>query len=224
MPSFDFAIVGSSAGSAFEAFDTILARIGAPIRPLIIVDRECGFETLSRSRGYVTHRIAFENATSFSHRVDDLLDRNGVSDVLLMYTRLVAEPLLSKRRVRNIHPSLLPAYRGLGAVDQALAAGEPELGCSLHAVDAGMDTGQLLSQVSCALPTPCSARLAHRLSYLQKVWLMLLWRYALERPLPVSLVRVPVRASPGAEHASHPLPEPAHGVYALWASQLEPVL
>lgn len=49
-------------------------------------------------------------------------------------------------QIVNIHPSLLPAYRGLHAVEQAVAAGEREIGVTLHHVDAGMDTGRIIAQ------------------------------------------------------------------------------
>jgi phosphoribosylglycinamide formyltransferase 1 len=69
--------------------------------------------------------------------------------ILAGYLRLIHEPLLSAypRRILNIHPSLLPKYRGLDAVGQALAAGETTLGVSVHYVDAGLDTGELIAQI-----------------------------------------------------------------------------
>jgi phosphoribosylglycinamide formyltransferase-1 len=49
-------------------------------------------------------------------------------------------------RVLNIHPSLLPAFRGLDAQAQALAAGVRFSGCTVHFVDAGTDTGPIILQ------------------------------------------------------------------------------
>jgi phosphoribosylglycinamide formyltransferase-1 len=49
-------------------------------------------------------------------------------------------------QIVNVHPSLLPAYRGLHAVEQAVAAGEREIGVTIHTVDAGMDTGRIIAQ------------------------------------------------------------------------------
>jgi len=59
------------------------------------------------------------------------------------FMRLVKQPLLDAfpERIINIHPSLLPAFPGLESWKQALEAGVPKTGCTVHYVDAGMDTG-----------------------------------------------------------------------------------
>jgi len=68
--------------------------------------------------------------------------------VLAGFMRVVKEPLLHAfpGRILNIHPSLLPAFRGLEAWRQALESGVPEAGCTVHLVDAGVDTGAILGQ------------------------------------------------------------------------------
>jgi phosphoribosylglycinamide formyltransferase-1 len=50
------------------------------------------------------------------------------------------------RRIINVHPSLLPKYRGANAAAQALAAGDQMTGCTVHYVDAGVDTGEIIAQ------------------------------------------------------------------------------
>ncbi len=64
------------------------------------------------------------------------------------FMRLVKAPLLDAfpNRILNIHPSLLPAFPGIAAWKQALAAGASQAGCTVHYVDAGMDTGEILMQ------------------------------------------------------------------------------
>lgn len=64
------------------------------------------------------------------------------------FMRLVKEPLLAAfpRRILNIHPALLPAFPGVEAWKQALAAGARQTGCTVHYVDAGMDTGEIIMQ------------------------------------------------------------------------------
>jgi phosphoribosylglycinamide formyltransferase-1 len=81
--------------------------------------------------------------------VAETLREYGVDLVCLAgFMRLVRQPLLSAfpNRILNIHPSLLPNFPGLEAWAQAVNAGAKESGCTVHYVDAGMDTGSILGQ------------------------------------------------------------------------------
>ena len=68
--------------------------------------------------------------------------------VLAGFMRVIKEPLLKAfpGRILNIHPSLLPDFRGLEAWRQAVDTGVAEAGCTVHMVDAGVDTGRVLGQ------------------------------------------------------------------------------
>jgi phosphoribosylglycinamide formyltransferase-1 len=79
----------------------------------------------------------------------ELLQKAAVGWVILAgYMRVVKEPLLQAfpHRVINIHPSLLPAFRGLRAWEQALNAGVAETGCTVHFVNAEVDAGAIIAQ------------------------------------------------------------------------------
>jgi phosphoribosylglycinamide formyltransferase-1 len=82
-------------------------------------------------------------------RLVGLLKETGVELVALAgYMRMVKAPLLNAfpQRIINIHPSLLPQFPGLEAWKQALAAGVSETGCTVHYVDSGMDSGEVIAQ------------------------------------------------------------------------------
>lgn len=68
--------------------------------------------------------------------------------VLAGFMRVLKAPMLEAfpRRIVNIHPSLLPKFRGLEAWKQALAAGEKVTGCTVHYVDPGIDSGAIVAQ------------------------------------------------------------------------------
>ncbi|WP_435892407.1 phosphoribosylglycinamide formyltransferase [Oceaniferula spumae] len=81
--------------------------------------------------------------------VAEKLKAAGVEIVCLAgFMRLVKQPMLDvfPNRILNIHPSLLPAYPGLMAWKQAVDDGARESGCTVHYVDAGMDTGPIILQ------------------------------------------------------------------------------
>jgi phosphoribosylglycinamide formyltransferase-1 len=77
------------------------------------------------------------------------LEERGVELVVLAgYMHLLTPPFLQRfpERVVNIHPSLLPAFPGAHAIDDALAAGVDTTGVSVHYVDEGLDRGLLIAQ------------------------------------------------------------------------------
>jgi phosphoribosylglycinamide formyltransferase-1 len=79
--------------------------------------------------------------------------------VLAGYMQLVGEPFLAAfpDRVVNVHPALLPAFPGLGAVQQALDHGVKVFGVTVHFVDAGVDTGPIIFQRAIELPEAAGA-------------------------------------------------------------------
>jgi phosphoribosylglycinamide formyltransferase-1 len=77
------------------------------------------------------------------------LEQHGVDLVVLAgYMHLLTATFLQRfpERVINIHPSLLPAFPGAYAIDDALAAGVETTGVSVHYVDEGLDTGPVIAQ------------------------------------------------------------------------------
>jgi phosphoribosylglycinamide formyltransferase-1 len=78
----------------------------------------------------------------------DWLDDRGVQLVVLAgYMQLLAPAFLERfDPIVNVHPSLLPAFPGLRAIERAVEAGVPETGVTVHLVDEGIDTGPVLRQ------------------------------------------------------------------------------
>jgi phosphoribosylglycinamide formyltransferase 1 len=74
--------------------------------------------------------------------------------VLAGFMELLSERFLTHfpEAVINVHPSLLPAYPGLHAIEQALANGDETFGVTVHYVDTGIDTGPIIAQRSVSLP------------------------------------------------------------------------
>ena len=77
------------------------------------------------------------------------LEEHGVDLVVLAgYMHLLTAPFLDRfpERIVNVHPSLLPAFPGLHAVEQAIEAGVATTGVTVHVVDDGLDSGPILVQ------------------------------------------------------------------------------
>ena len=96
-----------------------------------------------------------------------VLQSHGVELVVMAgWMRLVTQVLLDAfpGRVINIHPSLLPNFKGAHAIEQALAAGVAETGCTVHLVELAVDSGPILAQrVVPILPGDTPATLAARI-------------------------------------------------------------
>ena len=77
------------------------------------------------------------------------LEERGVELVVLAgYMHLLTRPFLARfpQRIVNVHPSLLPAFPGAHAIEDAVAAGVETTGVTIHLVDEGLDTGPVLAQ------------------------------------------------------------------------------
>ena len=77
------------------------------------------------------------------------LDAAGVELVCLAgYMRIIGDVLLEAYggRIVNIHPSLLPAFRGAHAIEQAMEYGVKVFGVTIHYVDASLDGGRIIAQ------------------------------------------------------------------------------
>jgi formyltetrahydrofolate-dependent phosphoribosylglycinamide formyltransferase len=77
------------------------------------------------------------------------LATRGVEWVVLAGYMHLLRPAFLERfagRVINVHPALLPAFPGAHAIEEALAAGVPETGATVHYVDEGVDSGPVIVQ------------------------------------------------------------------------------
>ncbi len=148
-------VVGSGKGSNYRAIQDAIDRGALPAQTRIVISdvESAGILQIAREWGV---RAEFVEPGKFrtklepeiEERIVRLLREEAVELVVLAgYMRMVKEPLLRAfpRRIINIHPSLLPKFPGLEAWKQALANGETRTGCTIHYVDSGMDTGDIIA-------------------------------------------------------------------------------
>ncbi len=92
---------------------------------------------------------AFDSKTDFEAALAAALDAYGVEIIALAgFMRVLSSDFIARYpgRILNIHPSLLPDFKGLDTHERALAAGVKEHGCSVHIVNAELDDGPVLMQ------------------------------------------------------------------------------
>ena len=149
-------VLGSGKGSNFKAImeQIIDGKLPAEVRLVISDVPDAGI--LSYARDFQLPAL-FVNPGKYRTRLETeveqdivrLLQEAGVELVVLAgFMRVLKEPLLQAfpRSIINIHPSLLPKYRGLEAWKQALEAGEKVTGCTVHYVEKEIDAGHIVGQ------------------------------------------------------------------------------
>jgi methionyl-tRNA formyltransferase len=86
--------------------------------------------------------------------------------VVCAFGQLIREPLLSELELLNVHPSLLPRWRGAAPIERAIGAGDPQTGVTIMRVDAGLDSGPIALQESISIGDDDYGALASRLEEL----------------------------------------------------------
>lgn len=149
-------VLCSGSGTNLQAIlDAITAKTLAA-EVVIVISNVSTAKALDRAKAsgtrtaFVDHK-AFSNREAFDAALVSMLKAEGVDCVVLAgFLRLLTPTLLGafSDRVVNVHPALLPAFPGLNAQKQAFDYGVRVTGCTVHLVDAGMDTGPILAQAA----------------------------------------------------------------------------
>lgn len=147
------AILLSGRGSNFLALDAAIRRGEIPAEIVLVLSNVADAPGLERARelGLAAEAIPQEGQPRAAHeeKVLAALRRAGAEWICLAgYMRRLSPAFVAAwpRRILNIHPSLLPAFPGLGAQEQALAHGVRVSGCTVHLVDEGLDSGPIVVQ------------------------------------------------------------------------------
>jgi formyltetrahydrofolate-dependent phosphoribosylglycinamide formyltransferase len=105
----------------------------------------------ARDRGLATFALSPKGIgkPAYEAALETALRDAGVEVIALAgYMRLLSDTFVAawRGRIVNIHPSLLPSYKGLDTHARAIAAGDAEAGCSVHIVTEELDAGEVLGQ------------------------------------------------------------------------------
>jgi phosphoribosylglycinamide formyltransferase 1 len=157
--SFKLVVLASGSGTNLQAIlDTLHGRegievvgVGSDKREARALERAraAGVETAVFPAGEYTGREARDVAMA------EWIEARGTDLVVLAgYMQLLSPAFVARfrNRIVNVHPALLPAFPGLDAIGQALAAGVGTTGVTVHLVDEGIDTGPPILQREVPVP------------------------------------------------------------------------
>lgn len=173
MSRLKLAILISGRGSNMEALLKAAADPAYPAEPVLVASNRPdakGLETAAHA-GIPTlaidHKLYGKDREAFERELDKALTAAGIEIIALAGFMRVLTPWFVTRwegRMINIHPSLLPKYKGLDTHQRAIDAGDAEAGCTVHWVSAGVDEGEIIAQAAIPiLPGDTADSLAHRL-------------------------------------------------------------
>lgn len=150
----NIAVFASGSGTNFEAIAQACADGRLDARVALMVCDKPGAPVIARADRFGIESFVFSpkewpSKAAFESEIVRLLRERNVELVCLAgYMRIVGEVLLDayKDRILNIHPSLLPAFKGAHAVEQAVAYGVKVYGITVHWVNADLDGGRIIAQ------------------------------------------------------------------------------
>jgi phosphoribosylglycinamide formyltransferase 1 len=156
--SFPVAVLVSGEGSNLQA---ILDRLHGrgQVDVVAVASNKQGARGLERARAAGVETAVFEAAgyadrTARDEALGDWLEERGARLVVLAgFMELLGGAFIRRfaGRVINVHPSLLPAFPGVRAIEQALEYGVKQLGVTVHFVDEGVDSGAIILQEAFAI-------------------------------------------------------------------------
>ncbi len=149
-------ILASGNGSNFEAIAEAInnQKLNAQIQ--VMIYNNPGVKVISRAEKWgvpsvlLNHR-EYKNREEFDSKIVKTLQEYDVEWVIMAgWMRIVTKVLIDAfpNQIINIHPSLLPSFRGIKGVEQALKAGVKITGCTVHLVDVEVDNGPILMQAA----------------------------------------------------------------------------
>jgi len=132
----------------------------------VVSDRTCPAIGKARTHGVATEVFREKNNADFCGWLLTYLEANRIDYVISFYTKLFVGELLQKyyHRIINLHPSLLPSFKGLDGFGDTVRYGARYIGTTIHFIDERMDKGKLILQSVYPLdPDQPRAALRHRL-------------------------------------------------------------
>lgn len=145
-----WAVFVSGEGTNLQNFIDIESQLNQQSLELVVADRPCRAIERAEIANKKT-QIFLKKDWAQPQRVMEVLRRHKISQIFLLgFMKVLSKEFLDlwSKPIINLHPSLLPAHKGLKAIQKAFEAGDSEMGVSLHEVTEDLDSGRILLQKS----------------------------------------------------------------------------
>ena len=158
-PKLRIAILASGDGSNFQQLIDLskLNKLDIDIKILISNNSKAG--CISRAKkSNISYKIInfsdYENKESFEDEIINTIKKNNIELIVLAgWMKIMSSRFVNtfKNRIINIHPSLLPSFKGNNAINEALENESKITGCSVHFVETEVDSGTLIMQAALSI-------------------------------------------------------------------------
>ncbi len=148
------AVFASGNGSNFEAIQASIeaGEVQAEIVLVVVDQKNAAVIDKAKQKGifvFVFSAKDYDSKEAYEKEIIDHCHHHQVEWIILTgYMRILSAPLLNafENRILNVHPSLLPAFKGKDAIGQAIEYGVKVMGVSIHYVNSELDGGKIIAQ------------------------------------------------------------------------------
>ncbi|MDJ0679832.1 MAG: phosphoribosylglycinamide formyltransferase [Xenococcaceae cyanobacterium MO_167.B52] len=149
-------VMASGSGTNFESIANAIAKKELNAQVKVLIYNNPNAKVKSRAEKWqipailIDHRD-YKKREALDRQIVNTFKEYGVEWVIMAgWMRIVTQVLLDgfPDRVINIHPSILPSFKGIRAIEQALAAGVKITGCTVHKVSLAVDSGEIIMQAA----------------------------------------------------------------------------
>jgi phosphoribosylglycinamide formyltransferase 1 len=193
---FKVAVLASTNGTDLQAIIDEMKDGKMPGIELALVmsnKKNCYALQRAREQGYKAIFVKSKDRTreEFDSKMAEILEKHKVDLIVLVgYMQILSEPFIKKfhKKIINVHPALIPKFCGedffgKGVHEAVLAAGETETGMTIHYVEEGVDTGEIILQKTCPVVEGDTAdTLKDKVQTLEKKWYPEVIRELAKRP------------------------------------------
>ncbi len=149
-------VLASGSGSNLEAIANAIAKGQLQAQIAVVIYNESDAFAKQRAEKFgipailVNHRD-YKSRKDLDRSIIELLNQHNVDLVIMAgWMRIVTQVLIDAfpERILNIHPSLLPSFKGIHAIEQAFTYGVKITGCTVHLLSLEVDSGKILKQAA----------------------------------------------------------------------------